>query len=442
MITDPDNWTTSEAYRGEGQSRVPASTTQTKRMAVLRGPDRWWKHPMAYAFSYPGRLDMPRLEEALRLVARRHSSLRTYFLEDESIETVGLLPADEASWPLREMTAGAEPEASEAEAHAWLQRPFSPYERPLLRAVVLHRADDDMIGLAIEHSVIDPTGARALFGDLTLVYDGLLDRPTSTFDELVSDAAGFARAERAWLASDAGKRSLEWWDEQNAGLGAYPGLDLPELGQCDPVAPYISHKVALSADDVDRLKKSATALRLTPSMLVSAATAVTLRSHGHSADVRFHFATSRRLWPQTNEMVAYCSNRMMLRMDVAADDSITSLAPTVRNGMLDAVEHSMFSHEEYVRARFPDAYDRKPTTYGYLNVNTQGPGIQLGGVTLTRESLPIVPGDYHQPGLAMLLFLYKDGTGVLDCSCAQGMYESAFVSEFAEDLARCSVQGS
>jgi hypothetical protein len=127
---------------------------------------------------------------------------------------------------------------------------------------------------------------------------------------------------------------------------------------------------------------------------------------------------------------------------VDAKDTITSLAPTVRAGMLEAVEHSMFSHEEYVRARFPDAYVRKPTTYGYLNVNTQGPGVELDGVTLTRQSLPIVAGDYHQPGLAMLLFLYKDGTGLLDCSCAQGMYESAFVEQFAEDLARFSVQVS
>ncbi|MCW3815795.1 condensation domain-containing protein [Micromonospora sp. DR5-3] len=442
MIADSDISGFAETHRNEGETRIPATTTQTKRLAVLRGPDRWWKHPMVYAFAYPGRLDVPRLAQALRLVARRHSSLRTYFLADGPIDTVGCLLPDEAVWPLREMTAGADPDSAAAEAYAWLQQPFSPDERPLIRAVVLHRAEADMFGLSIEHSIIDPTGVRVLFGDLAMVYEGLIEQPPSVFDELVSDATGFARAERAWIASAAGERALSWWDEQNAGLGAYPGLDLHELGQCDSLAPYISHQVDLSVDDVDRLRKNAAALRLTPSMLASAATAVTLRSHGHSADVRFHFATSRRLWPQTQELVAYCSNRMMLRVQVDAHDTVSSLAPKVRAGMLDAVEHSMFSHEEYVRARFPDAYVRKPTTYGYLNVNTEGPGIQLDGVPLTRESLPVVAGDYHQPGLAMLLFLYKDGTGVLDCSCAQGMYEIAFVDQFAKDLARCCVGGS
>lgn len=438
MITGSKGWNSAAANRNESESRIPATTTQMKRLAVLRGPDRWWKHPMAYAFAYPGRLDVPRLEQALRLVARRHSSLRTYFLADESIDTVGCLLPDMAAWPLREMSTEADPDATAA-AYAWLQRPFSPDDRPLIRAVVLHRADTDMLGLSIEHSIIDPTGVRALFRDLATVYEGLLDQPPSAFDELVSDAVGFAKAERAWFASEEGKLALAWWDKQNAGLGAYPGLDLPKLGQCDPVAPYISHEVALSVEDVDRVKKTAAALRLTPGMLASAATAVTLRSHGHPADVRFHFATSRRLWPETQDLVAYCSNRTMLRLPVDTKDSVSSLAPKVRAGVMDAVKHSMFSHEEYVRARFSDAYVRKPTTYGYLNVNTQGPGLQLDGVPLTRESLPIVPGDYHQPGLAILLYTYQDGTGFLDCSCAQGMYESAFVKQFAEDLARCCV---
>ncbi|MCW3815816.1 condensation domain-containing protein [Micromonospora sp. DR5-3] len=418
---------------------VPATTTQMKRLALLHGPDRWWKHPFVWAFAYPGRLDVPRLQEALRLVARRHSSLRMYFLPDQSIDMVGCLAPDEALWPLKEMTAGPDPAAADAEAYAWLQRMFSPDDRPLLRAVVLHRADGDMFGVSLEHSILDHTAAMALFEDLATVYDGLVDHPASAFDELISDAAGFAYEERAWLASDAASKALAWWDEYNEGLGAYPGLDLPELGKFEPFSPIINYDVMLSAEDTIQLKRHAAKLRLTPTMLASAATAVTLRAHGHSADVRFLFATSRRIWPNLERLIGYCSNRMMVRVPVAAHDTVSSVAPKVRTSVLEAVRQSMFSHEEYVRARFPDAYSRQPTSYGYLNTAVYESAPQLGGLSLTRESLPLPERDFHQPGLALGLFLYGDGRAVVNASCADGMYTRDFVERFAQDFARSCV---
>ncbi|MBA0051196.1 hypothetical protein E0L36_09905 [Streptomyces sp. AJS327] len=418
---------------------IPAVTTQTKRLALLRGPDRWWKNPYVWAYSFPGRLDVPRLERALRLVARRHSGLRLHFLPDAPADTVGCLPPGEASWPLREMTAGSDPASAQAEAYAWLQREFSPYERPLLRAAVLHRPEDDLFGVSVEQSILDHAGAMALFDDLTEVYDGLAGRPASAFDELVTDATRFAHDERAWFATDAAAEALAWWDERNEGLGAYPGLDLPELGRFDPFAPIVSHDVPLSAEETAQLRRYARRLRISTTMLAFAATAVTLRAHGHSGDVRFLFATSRRVWPGTERLVGYFSNRMMLRLPVTAGDTVPSLAPTVRTRVLDALDHSLFSHEEYVRARHPEAYDRYPAGYGYVNTAVYDPAPRLDGLPLTRESPPPFRQDYHQPGLALALFLYGDGPAVVNATCARGMYTREFVEEITRDFARTCV---
>jgi len=417
----------------------PAATTQTKRLALLRGPHRWWKNPYVWAYSYPGQLDVPRLEQTLRLVARRHSGLRIHFRPEDSIDTVRCLPADEATWPLREMTAGADPAAADAEAYAWLQQRFSPYEEPLLRAVVLHRQETDLFGVSIEQSILDHAGAMALFDDIAEVYDGLVDRPASAFDELVTDATRFALDERAWFAGDAAKETLAWWDKHNEGLGAYPGLDLPDLGRVEPWGPIINHDLPLSDDDTVLLKQHARRLRLTTTMLASAAAAVTLRAHGHSGDVRFLFATSRRVWPSTEKVIGYFSNRMMVRFPVTEEDTVASLAPSVRTGVLTAVTNSMFSHEEYVRARYPEAYDREPTGYGYLNTAVYESTPHLGGLKLIRESLPMFGRDFHQPGLAMSLFLYGDGRAVANASCAEGMYTREFIETFTRDFARACV---
>ena len=320
--TSPD-----EAVPEAAGELIPATTTQTKRLALLRGPDRWWKNPHVRAYSYPGRIDVSRLEQALRLVARRHSGLRIHFHPDDPIDSARCLPADEATFPFREMTAGSDPAAADAEAHAWLAQQFSPYERPLYRALVLHRPETDMFGLSIEQSILDHAGALALYEDITRVYDGLADRSASAFDELVSDATRFARDERAWFAGEDAAKTLAWWDEYNEGLGAYPGLDLPAQGTVDTWAPIINHDLRLSAADTIQLKQHAQRQRLTPTMLASAATAVTLRAHGHSGDVRFLFATSRRVLPGTEKAIGYFSNRMMLRIPVTPQDTVSSLAP-------------------------------------------------------------------------------------------------------------------
>lgn len=439
MHVAPRSVNRDEVEPGADGQLIPTTTTQVKRLAVVRGPDRWWKDPLVWAFSYPGRLDVSRMEQALRLVARRHSSLRTYFLADAPIDVAGCLAPDDAIWPLREMTAGSDPEGASAEAYAWLREHFTPYERPLVRAVVLHRPDDDFFGVSIEHSILDHGAVLALFEDITEVYNGLVDRPASAFDVLVSDVTQFARDERAWFASEEAQRSLAWWDEYNEGLGAYPGLDLPELGKFEPYAPMINYNVVLSDDDTARLTKYAAGLRLTTTMLASAAAAVTFRAHGHSSDVRFHFGTSRRIWPGTEKLVGYCSNRMMLRLPVDSQDTVSSLAPKVRGEVLTAVKNSMFSHEEYVRARFPDAYVRQPTTYGYLNALVYSPAPEFDGRPLVRESLPVPKRIYHQPGLALGLYKYGNSRTVVNATCAEGMYDEGFVQRFTQDFARACV---
>lgn len=418
---------------------IPATTTQTKRLALLRGPDRWWKNPHVRAYSYPGRLDVSRLAQALQLVARRHSGLRVHFHPDDPIDAARCLTPDAVTVPFREMTAGSDPAAAQAEAFAWLAQLISPYEPPLFRALVLHRPDDDLFGLSVEQCILDHPGAMAMYADLTEVYDGLASRPASAFEEPQTDATRFAHDERDWFASDDAAKTLAWWDEYNEGLGAYPGLDLPASGEVDSWAPIINYDLPLSVDDTARLRQHARRLRLTTTMLASAATAVTLRAYGHSEDVRFLFATSRRIWPGTDRVVGYFSNRMMLRLPVSAQDTLQSLAPRVRLGLLESVEHSMYSHEEYVRARYPEAYDREPTCYGYLNMAEYLPAPSLDGRSLTPEPVPMPRRDFHQPGLALALRLYPDRPAVANGSCAQGMYPRAFVEEIVQAFARSCV---
>ncbi|WP_405392032.1 condensation domain-containing protein [Streptomyces sp. NBC_01102] len=426
-------------------TRIPTSTTQTKRLALLHGPDRWWKPPLVHAMSYPGRFDVPRLQTALRLLARRHSGLRTHFLPDGSIDEAGCLPAQEASWPFTFVEADPDEtkaEAQEAEAYSWLQADFDPYERPLVRALLLRRAQDDVLGLSVEHSLFDGHSARILIDDLSTVYEGLESRPESAFDVLASDAVAFARDERRWLDGDEGGAALAWWDEHNAGLGPYPRLQIPETGPFDPDETTIYYSVPLAEDEVASLQARRLGLRLSPFMLAAAAVTVTLREYAPTDDVAFLFSNSRRSWPSTKELVAYCANRSLLRLDAARTDSVASVARKVRTASMKAIHHSMYSHEEYMRTRFPDSWERQPhTPYLLLNVMEQRTVPTIAGLPSPRVSLPTRPGVYNPPGIGLNLAIHRDGTGVLLSFHPQGMYDRSFIEELTRTVARRCVTG-
>ncbi len=420
---------------------VPTSTTQAKRLALLHGPDRWWKAPVTHAIAYPGRFEVARLELTLRLLARRHSALRTYLLPDSSIDVVGCLPAEEAVWPLRVVDA-ATPDA-QAAAITWLQQDFDPFERPLIRALLLRRPDDDVLGLAVEHSLFDGFSARVLLADLATVYDGLADRPAAEFDVLASDAVQFARDERDWLDGAEGRAALAYWDLHNAGLDAYPRLELPIAAPHDHGAPIHDCVVPLSEDDVVRFRQRMTELRLSAPMLAAAAIAVSLREHAPSDDVPFLFSYSRRAWRSTRELVAYVANRAQLRVRVGRQDSVATVAPRVRAGVLEAVRHGMFSHEQYVRTRFPEHYDKKPTIPDLvLNFATQhGSAPSIGGLPCTKVALPSRNDIYCPPGLGVNVAMKADGTGSLLTCHPKGMYDLDLVEALTRAIARRCVAG-
>lgn len=424
---------------------IPTSTTQAKRLAVLHGPDKLWRPPLAFCLSYPGRFDVERLELALRLLARRHSGLRVYFLPDQSVDVAGCLPAGEAAWPMKVTVLSRDEESAAAEAaaaQAWLARRFDPFERPLIRALLLRRATDDVLGLAVEHSLVDGYSMMFLLADLARVYDGLQTHPESVFDTLESDAVQFARDERQWLASEAGAAALSWWDSLTAGLGAFPRARLPEAAPPDPAARDVTYAAPLSVQDVTRLRERCGELRLSTFMLAASAACVALREHGPTDDVAFLFVFARRVWPSTAKLVAYMANRSLMRISAKPDDSVASLADQVRAAMVAVIRHGMLGHDQFIRVRFPDLFDKQPVTPAlHLNIIESRSRLRLGGLECAVVEVSS-PADYMVPGIGVSLTINRNGTGALSSTYPQGLYDSALVANLTQTIARHCTGGA
>jgi hypothetical protein len=425
--------------------RIPTSTPQAKRLALLHGPDRQWKAPMFYGLSYAGRFDRGRLETTLRLLARRHSAFRTFFLPERSTDAAGCVPPDEASWPLRFMEIGEDHAIAAAEqeaAYTWLSGDFDPGDRPLVRALLLRRPGDDLLGLAIDHCLADGFSAAVMFKDFIRVYTGLRTEPAETYDVSVSDAARFARDERAWLAGEKGAAALEFWDKLTAGLEAYPRLGIAQNAPFGRDAPLANHWVAFSAADMSAIRSHMKRHRLSSFMFAATAVATSVRGCTDSDDIAFMFSCARRTWPSTWDLVAYAANRAMIRLDVSREDTVASLAGRMRAHAVEAIHHSMLCHEEFIRLRFPDSYARPPAVaYLSLNVMEQGPLPPLDGHPLNWERLPFRSRGYNTPGIGVNFYLEGNESGTLHLFHPQDMYDPGLAEGLAHSIAEVCLTG-
>lgn len=421
--------------------RIPTSSTQAKRLAVLYGPDRWWKPPLVYAIAVPvrhgvARINDAQLARALQLLTVRHTSLRFRIAPGGEIDTGLLEPACNGSWPLRVVDASGTVNSDTMldEALHGLQKPFDPYTFPWLRATLIRRVDDDVIGLAIDHCLIDGYAARVLFADLNFVYNALGPAGPVQLATTVSDAVQFAREERAWLASADGAAALSHWDSIGAKWDAVPRLHLPTR-TCAATTSAHSYDSALSPSDITRLRAGTKRMRISPFMATAAATAIGLAELTGNGDVSLLFSSTRRTWPGTAELVAYLANRLALRVAVGPADTIETLATQVRNATLESVRHGMLHHEQYLRIRFPEAYERQPSVpHLHINLMDQGPMPPFGNAPTTLLPVPPPRGGFVPPGIGINVELREFGDGAVHAFHPEHMYDTSLVAAFVRGV--------
>jgi hypothetical protein len=423
---------------------IPTTSNQARRLAWLRGPDRWWKLPVAHAIACPERFDIPRLEETFLLLARRHRSLRTFFRPDDPIDAAACLRAEDAGWPLEVVlpSPGEDTEETLGRAFERLLEPFDPYRPPLCRALLLRRpGEDDLLGLSVDHVVYDGYSAAVLLADLAAVYDAL-GAGTPLRDGLPGDSAWFAAEERRWLVSDEGRAAYRYWVARYSGIDGLPRLALPYEEVSGPTRSAL-HGIRLSQEDVGVMRRRMADLRVSEFMLVAAATSHTLRDHAPADRVEIMFSNSRRRWRSSRNIVGYLANRSLLSLDIGRDQSVASTALEVRTAIGQSVRHSMLSHDHFTRVHFPDSYARKPTVpHLFLNVARQRPVPSIGGAPCVAVPVPAPLDDADPPGLRIVLTFRLDGTALLLCEYLDGTYPPDLVEGLTQTIARRCVAES
>ncbi|KAF9339530.1 hypothetical protein BGX26_009300, partial [Mortierella sp. AD094] len=167
-----------------------------------------------------GTLNQVAWKQALDTLFARHEALRTLFVSINGQPKVQLKPAD-IGLPLvvHDMREEQDRETIVKQLAAQeAAMPFDLEKGPLVRAQLIHLADDEYVFLMTQHHIItDGWSTGVLFHDLNELYAAYYAGQPDPLTPLSIQYPDYAAWQRQWLTEDRLKEQVTYWRETLAG---------------------------------------------------------------------------------------------------------------------------------------------------------------------------------------------------------------------------------
>ena len=310
-----------------------------------------------------GPLNVPAFEQALQEIVRRHESLRTTFVTTEGRPSQRIGPAalSLSLTDLRVLNDGERTAAVEALASKTAHRSFNLATGPLLHAELLRLGNDEhVLFFTMHHIISDGWSSTILVREVAALYEAFGAGLPSLLPELPVQYADYATWQREWLRGEVLDEHLAYWRQQLAGA---PALELPTDRPRPAVQTFngAGLSFALSKDVSAGLaalsRRSGTTLYLT----LLAAFAVLLSRYSNQSDVVVGGDTANRTRIETEALIGFFVNMLVLRLDLAGNPRFTELLKRVREVTLAGYAHQELPFEKLVEElHVPRELSRNP----------------------------------------------------------------------------------
>jgi amino acid adenylation domain-containing protein len=337
------------------------------------------------------------LERALDAIVQRHEVLRTPFAwEDGRVVQVVLAEAPRLTLARADLThlphGRREAELTRRMAEE-LRRPFDLSHDMMLRATLYRLGLEDHALLVCTHHIAsDGWSKGVLFRELSVLYDAFSQAAPgmvatlvpSPLPELPIQYADYALWQRDRLQGKALDDLLAYWRGHLA--GAPPALELPADRPRPAAQTYRGEKQypAFPRALYDDLKALAKREGVTLFMLLMAAwKALLFRSTGQ-ADVVVGTTIAGRTRAETEGLVGFFMNTLVLRTDLSDDPPFRELLKRERAVLLGAYEHQEIPFEKLVEEISPVRdLSRSPLVQVMLLLDAPGSPPSLRDLTVT-----------------------------------------------------------
>ncbi|MEU9246888.1 amino acid adenylation domain-containing protein [Streptomyces sp. NPDC048385] len=396
------------------------------------------EYNMAQVFELSGPLDADALDAALRLVVERHTILRSRVVQDAAggprlrvgpASAVRLRRTD-----LRYLAVGPAYEEAYRLRDADISGRFDLAAGPWLRARLTELPEQRyLFTVVVHHIAVDAASMQILWQELSQGYAALTAGSRPELPELPIQYADYAERAARQLATPEAAAEVEHWKRTMAGAA-------PTELRGDRARPAVRGGAGARVSHVidpavaDGVRELAQRYRVTPFMVLFAAFAALVSRHTGSRDVTVGVPMSGRTLQETEGLIGFFVNTVLLRTDLAGNPTFAELLSRVRGTTLEAYEHQDVPFDVLVDELRPERdLSRNPLFQLLFNlVEEQTSQLRLPRVSV--RSLP-VEADTARFDLDVTVVTRGPRMEVL-ISYATELFEAGTVARFAEHYRR------
>jgi acyl carrier protein len=337
---------------------IPLSFAQQQLWVLDRIEGKNARYNEFGAHEIRGPLNVAALEQSLTEIVRAHEGLRTSFPMKDGSPFQRISPAAPVSLPLIDFSAlNSTEKAEQAErlAEHEARQPFDLGAGPLLRFVLL-RLDEDshLLYITVHHIVFDGWSGVIFIENLMSLYESFSRGATAALPELPIQYADFSIWHREWFGDERREDQLRYWKRQLAGVRGTLALpyDRPRPAARALTGRRVSFQ--LDCDTTRDLKALGQQAGATLFMAMLSAYAILLHRYTGQEDMIIGAPIANRRWKNTESLIGYFVNTLLLRIDLGQAPSFSEVLSRVRRMVLEGHEASDLPFEQLVAALHPE----------------------------------------------------------------------------------------
>jgi len=316
-----------------------------------------------YVFHLAGTLDTEALADALGEILRRHEVLRTVFAKVDGRPVQVIRPVADFQLPFIDLRNLPVKKMEEQAAVLTLEERTQPFDLsvgPLLRTKLVRLTDENYLLLVTLHHIVgDRWSMLILRRELAQLYEALSQKRPSPLPDIPIQFADFALWERRLMESELMQTQLSYWKKQLA--APLPKLAFQRVSRRNKRRSFQTGRKEISVEKelFAALKALAYRENCTPFMVVLAAFNVVLHAHTGEQDIRIGTLSANRRPRETEALIGYFVNAVVLRVRLKPDMSWKDLLKQVREVTLGA-----YAHQELPFGRLAHALDQEGSVKG------------------------------------------------------------------------------
>lgn len=314
---------------------------------------------IAEAFHISGPLQVDILRASVAEIVRRHESLRTNFVPAAD-GLAGIVVSDEVDVPVCLVDLTDLPEAQRQERADELmtreaRRPFALGGEPLVRCLLLKRAETEHTFLLTMHHIVSDGWSMGVFcQELNALYEGFAAGNASPLPLLPIQYADYAIWQRQWLQGARLEEQVAYWRQQLSGSPAV--LELPTDRPRPSVQTFrgATERFTLPPDLTDALRTLSRREGGTLYMTLLAAFGAVLSRYSRQEDISIGTPIANRTRAETEGLIGFFVNTLVMRLDLTGNPSLRTLLRRVREVALGGFAHQDLPFEQLVEILNPE----------------------------------------------------------------------------------------